>query len=45
MKFKIHSHRFASHIVKEDIDFINEYVEIINVIESIDDLALKKDFK
>lgn len=45
MKFKIHSHRFASHIVKEDIDFINEYVEIINIIESIDDLALKKRFQ
>ena len=45
MKFKLYSHRFAEHIVKDDEDFIYDYNEIVNVIESIDDLSLKARFQ
>ena len=45
MKFKLYSHRFAEHIVKDDEDFLYDYNEIVNVIESIDDLSLKARFQ
>ncbi len=44
MKYKIYSHRFAEQLANNDRDFVNEFNEIIDVIDGISDSELKERF-